>query len=121
MHCQLYWWFIIYLIIFSFHTIQSRLLQKFIEQKNESTNQNQTSKNSTDNDIKYNSISSIIMATFATTIRSNSTIQSFITKPNSYIYSPDDDDDSEEISLDRVKRETAPFVCKSKYSWNFIL
>ena len=33
-----------------------------------------------------------------------------ITKPNSYLYDPNDDDDDDE--LDRVKRDAAPFVCK---------
>lgn len=113
MDCQLYWWFIIYLIIFSLNSIQSRRLNSFLKNKNESTNQNQTSKNSTTNIFEYNSISSINLAKITTTIRSNITIQSFITKPNSYIYKPDDDDD-EEILLNRVKREPAPFVCKSK-------
>ncbi|UJR08864.1 hypothetical protein I4U23_013119 [Adineta vaga] len=38
-----------------------------------------------------------------------STIQSFITKPNSYLYNPDED----ESLLDRIKRDTTPFVCKT--------
>ncbi len=33
-----------------------------------------------------------------------------ITKPNSYLYNPDDDDDD----IDRVKRDAAPFVCKGE-------
>ncbi len=35
-----------------------------------------------------------------------------ITKPNSYLYNPDDDDDDDDI--DRVKRDAAPFVCKGE-------
>ena len=44
--------------------------------------------------------------------QSSTTIQSLITKPNSYLYNPDDDND--EFLLDRVKRDTTPFVCKGE-------
>lgn len=36
---------------------------------------------------------------------------SLITKPNSYLYDPNDHDDDDD-ELDRVKRDAAPFVCK---------
>lgn len=48
--------------------------------------------------------------TLTTTI-SNGIFPSLVTKPNSYLYNPDED---EEIILDRVKRDPAPFVCKGK-------
>jgi hypothetical protein len=111
MDCQLWWWFIIYLIIFYLNSIDSRSLLNSIKQKNESTNKNQTSKKSINNVFKYQSIFSINLAKITSTIRTNTTIQSLITKPNSYLYNPDED---EEILLDRVKREPAPFVCKGK-------
>jgi hypothetical protein len=111
MDSQLWWWFIIYLIIILFSSIESRRLLNNLEDKNESTNEKQTSKNSTDHNIEYQSIFSVNLATTTSTIHSNSAIQSFITKPNSYLYNPDEHDD---ILLDRVKREPAPFVCKGK-------
>jgi len=49
-----------------------------------------------------------------TTITTTKTIQTLVTKPNSYIYEPDD---SEDI-LERKKREPTPFVCKSKNDKN---
>jgi len=111
MDSQLWWWFIIYLIIILFSSIESRRLLNSIKQNNESTNKSQTSKNSTNNVLQYQSNFSIDLAKITTTIRSNSTIQSFITKPNSYLYNPNED---EEMLLNRVKREPAPFVCKGK-------
>jgi len=47
-------------------------------------------------------------------ITTTKTIQTLVTKPNSYIYEPDD---SEDI-LERKKREPTPFVCKSKNDKN---
>lgn len=43
------------------------------------------------------------------TVQSNKLLQTLITKPNSYLYKSD-----EENLLERVKRETTPFVCKGK-------
>jgi len=111
MDCQFWWWFIIYLIIFYLNSIELRHLSNSIKQNNESTNKSQTSKNSTNNVLQYQSIFSIDLAKITTTIHSNSTIQSFITKSNSYLYNPNED---EEMLLNRVKREPAPFVCKGK-------
>ena len=36
-----------------------------------------------------------------------------ITKPNSYLYNPDDDDD-EDNEIERIKRDATPFVCKGE-------
>jgi hypothetical protein len=105
MDSQICWWFIILFL----KTIQTRNLF------NESTNKKQTPTLSTNNSVQYQSNYSTSLAKITTTIRSSNTIQSFITKPNSYIYNPDDD----EFILDRVKREPAPFVCKSKISFFF--
>ncbi|CAF0988782.1 unnamed protein product [Adineta steineri] len=98
------WWFIIFFLNSS---IQSRILSNL----NESTNKKQTSTNSTNNNIiQYQSIFSTNLATITTTISSNNNnIQSLITKPNSYLYDPDED----ETLLERIKREAAPFVCKT--------
>jgi hypothetical protein len=104
MDSQLWWWFIIFLL----NSIESRHLLN----SNEPTNKNQTSTNSTDNTSYYQSTYSTSLAKITTTIHSNNTIQSLITKPNSYLYNSDED----EILLDRIKRESAPFVCKSKIS-----
>ena len=46
-----------------------------------------------------------------TTTASNAIFQTLATRPNSYLYNPDDDDD---IILSRVKRDPAPFVCKGR-------
>jgi hypothetical protein len=110
MDSQLWWWFIVSLLSIYFNSIDSRHL---LNSSNESTNKKQTSKKPTDNIFEHQSIFSITLAKTTTTIHSNSTIQSFITKPNSYLYNLDDD---EEIFLDRVKREPPPFVCKGKIS-----
>jgi hypothetical protein len=118
MDCQFWWWFIIYLIIFYFNSIESRNLLNSNKEKNESTNKNQTSKKSTNHVLQYQSIFSTNLASITTTIRSTNIIQTFITKPNSYLYNPDED---EEILLDRVKREPAPFVCKGKIFFILII
>ncbi len=75
----------------------SNILLNIIRQKNESTT-------SINNIVQYQS-------TFPT-YSSNTVVQSLITKPNSYLYNPDEDDD--EVLLNRVKRDPAPFVCKGK-------
>jgi hypothetical protein len=111
MDSQIWWWFIVLLINLFLNSIQSRDLF------NESTNKEQTSTISTSNILQYQSTFSTSLAAITTTIRSSNTIQSFITKPNSYLYNPDED---EEILLDRVKREPAPFVCKGKISVLFL-
>ena len=55
-----------------------------------------------------------ITTTTTTTTTTTKTIQTLVTKPNSYIYEPDE---SEDI-LERKKREPTPFVCKSKNDKN---
>ena len=115
MDSQVWWWFMIIWIVISLSSIEAHRLIHFLDEKNESTNQKQTSTTSASSSYDYfnefQSISTINLATITSTIRSNSTIQSFITKSNSYLYFPHED---KEISFDRTKRETAPFVCKSK-------
>ncbi len=45
-------------------------------------------------------------------INTHSTVPTpLITKPNSYLYNPDDDEDDE---IERVKRDATPFVCKGE-------
>jgi hypothetical protein len=69
-----------------FHSTESYILLNFTRRKNESR-------------ISINTISQY-QSTHPT---------SLITKPNSYLYNPDDDDD-----VDRVKRDATPFVCKGE-------
>jgi hypothetical protein len=113
MERQFCWCIIIYLIIF-INSIQSTYLFH-LKQRNESTNKKQTSvlssKKSSDNFMQHQSTLSTSLARATTTIQSSNTFQSLITKPNSYLYNPDEDD---EILLNRVKRHPVPFVCKSK-------
>ena len=45
-----------------------------------------------------------------TTLPASLVLRTLITRPNSYLYNPDDEDD--ETLLNRGKREAAPFVCK---------
>jgi len=45
-----------------------------------------------------------------TTVQSSKFLQYLITKPNSYLYNIDEDDEN---LLERVKRDTTPFVCQS--------
>lgn len=96
-------WYLIFVLINSIQS-HSFLLS------NEPTLEKQTSTKSTDQRVEYQSTITTSLATFTTTIRSSSTIQSLITKRNSYLYNPDE----EETLLDRIKRDAAPFVCKSK-------
>ena len=104
MDSYFWWWFIFYLIV----SIES---QNLFHNQNESTNEKQTSKKSFNNKRKSQSIFSNYLATRTSTIRSNNTIQSFVTVPNSYLYNPDEDD---ELLLERVKRDSPTFVCKGK-------
>lgn len=46
-----------------------------------------------------------------TSLNTTTIVPYLITKPNSYLYNPEEDED---ILLGRVKRDTTPFVCKSK-------
>lgn len=91
--------------------IRAHRLSNSIDYRNESTNENQTSTTSSSSSSyeQYHSISSRNLVTFTSTIRSYSTFQSFITKPNSYLY----DSNDEEIHLERMKRDSPAFVCKS--------
>ena len=50
-----------------------------------------------------------------TTLPPSIVLRTLITRPNSYLYNPDDDDDDETL-LNRGKREAAPFVCKGNLS-----
>ncbi len=109
MDSYLWWWFIIYLTI----SIESRII---FHNQNESTNEKQTSKKSFNNKRKSQSIFSNYLATSTSTIHSNNTIQSLVTKSNSYLYNPDEDD---EILLDRAKRDSPTFVCKGKKTNSF--
>ncbi|CAF1042460.1 unnamed protein product [Adineta steineri] len=49
----------------------------------------------------------------STTLPTTKLSQSLITKPNSYLYNPNDDDDDDDILLNRIKRDSTPFVCKA--------
>lgn len=101
-----------FLIGSDFVGIQTHRLNNSSEYRNESTNEKQTSETSSRNNSKqFQSISSRNLVEITSTIRSNPTLQSLITKPNSYLYDPNED---EEILLERVKRDSPPFVCKSK-------
>ena len=102
-------------ILVSSVSIQSHRLSNSVEDKDESTYTKQTSKKSTVNYFDQSQpISSSNLAEITSTIRPNDTVQPLVTKPNSYLYNPNDDDDA--VLLERVKRESAPFVCKSKLS-----
>ncbi|CAF4383933.1 unnamed protein product, partial [Rotaria magnacalcarata] len=66
--------------------------------------QKRTSTNSNDNIFHYQS-------TFSTSLQNTTIVaQYLITKPNSYLYNPDEDED---ILSERMKRDAAPFVCKT--------
>ncbi|CAF1162602.1 unnamed protein product [Adineta ricciae] len=95
-------WYLIFVLINSIES-DSFLLS------NESTLEKQTSTKSADHRVEHQSTITTSLATFTTTIRSSSAIQPLITKPNSYLYNSDE----EETVLDRTKRDTAPFVCKT--------
>jgi hypothetical protein len=89
-----------------FNSTESNILLDLIKQINESTKSINTIG-------QYQSTFPTSLRNDKTTFRSNISLQSLITKPNSYLYNPDDDDD-EEVLLNRVKRDSTPFVCKSK-------
>ncbi|CAF3393798.1 unnamed protein product [Rotaria socialis] len=66
--------------------------------------QNRTSTNSNDNIFHYQS-------TFSTSLQNSTIVAQYpITKPNSYLYNPDEDED---ILSGRMKRDATPFVCKT--------
>jgi hypothetical protein len=100
---------IYFLVILSFlfpNSTESHILLNIIRQKNASTKWI--------NDIRqYQSTFSTDLRIDKTTLQANTIFPSLITKPNSYLYDPDDDDDDDILS-NRVKRDTAPFVCKGK-------
>jgi hypothetical protein len=93
--------FVLVILSFLFTSIESRILLKIIKQKNESI----------DHISEHQPTFSTTLENDQTTFHSNIHFQSLITKPNSYLYNPDDDD---EILLNRVKRDPTPFVCKGK-------
>lgn len=111
MDSKFWWWFIIYYLINIFiNSIETFYLSNPIESGNESTNKNQMSTKSINSLLQYQSTFSTSLAENTTKTQSNDLNQSFITKPNSYFYDIEKD---EEMLLDRVKRDTPPFVCKS--------
>ncbi len=95
--------FVLVILSFLFTSIESRILLNIIKQKNESM----------DHISEHQPTFSTTLENDQTTFYSNIHFQSLITKPNSYLYNPDDDDD-DEILLNRVKRDPTPFVCKGK-------
>ncbi|CAF1448464.1 unnamed protein product [Rotaria magnacalcarata] len=107
-----YWWcFIVYLINIFLNSIETRYLFTTVKQQNESTNKNQISTKSIYSILQYQSTMPPFLAENSTEIRSNDIIQSFVTRPNSYLYNLETDD---EMLLNRAKRDNVPFVCKSK-------
>ncbi|UJR37385.1 hypothetical protein I4U23_030091 [Adineta vaga] len=86
--------------IVSFPSTESRILSKLI---------NVTKLNGNISRQKLTS-SQTLDTIITTTTSSNGIFPSLVTKPNSYLYNPDEDD---EILLERVKRDPAPFVCKA--------
>ncbi|CAF4953868.1 unnamed protein product, partial [Rotaria sp. Silwood1] len=89
---------------FSPNSTESDLLLKVIRQKYES-------KKSIDIISQYQSTFPPSLKNDTTTLHSNIIFQSLITKPNSYLYNPDEDDDDDGL-LNRIKRDKTPFVCK---------
>ncbi|CAF4217761.1 unnamed protein product [Rotaria magnacalcarata] len=105
-----YWWcFIVYLINIFLNSIETRYLFTTVKQQNESTNKNQISTKSIYSILQYQSTMPPFLAENSTEIRSNDIIQSFVTRPNSYLYNLETDD---EMLLNRAKRDNVPFVCK---------
>jgi hypothetical protein len=88
--------FLVILSFLLFNSTESDILLDLTRQNTESTTQ-------------YQSTFPTFLKNDQTTFHSNIILQSLITKPNSYLYNPDDDD---EVLLNRVKRDPAPFVCK---------
>jgi hypothetical protein len=85
---------------------ESHILLNIIRQENESMK-------SINNISQYQSTLPTSLKNEKTTFRSTIIVQSLITKPNSYLYNPDEDEDDETL-LNRVKRDSPPFVCKGK-------
>ena len=109
----------LYFLIIVCHLIDSRTLLSSNHHSHDSTDEKQTPFSPSSPSLaslqQYRSTISPSLADRSTTIHSNAALPPFITKPNSYLYDPADDenDDSEQIVLNRVKRDPAPFVCKS--------
>ena len=109
----------LYFLIFIWHSIDSRTLLSSNHHSHDSTNEKQTSFSPSSPSFaslqQYRATISPSLADRSTTVHSNATLPPLITKPNSYLYNPadDEDDDSEQIVLNRVKRDPVPFVCKS--------
>jgi hypothetical protein len=89
------------LILLLFHTGESRRLVPSHES---------TSTKSTVDLLQSQSTLATPVAALTTTVHSGSALQLLVTKPNSYLYNPEED----ETPFERMKREAAPFVCKSK-------
>lgn len=111
----------LYFLTFVCHSIDSRTLLSSIHPSHDSTDEKQTPFSSSSSSIaslqQHRSTLSPSLADRSTTIHANATLPPFITKPNSYLYDPADDevddDNNEQIVLNRAKREPVPFVCKS--------
>jgi len=94
-----------------FNSTEGNILLNIIRQKNESTNTIS----------HYQSTFSTSLKNDQTTFHSNIILQSLITKPNSYLYNSNEDND-DEILVNRIKRDTTPFVCKGELLdlYNFV-
>jgi hypothetical protein len=89
-----------------FNSTEAYILLNVTKQRNESTKLINTISD-------YQSTFSTSLRNDQTTFHSNTILQSLITKPNSYLYNSDEDND-DEILVNRVKRDTTPFVCKGE-------
>ncbi|CAF1245111.1 unnamed protein product [Rotaria sordida] len=85
---------------------ESHLPLNIIRQTYESTK-------SIDNISRYQSTFPTSLKNVTTTLHSTIIFQTLITKPNSYLYNPDEDDDNDDNVLNRIKRDKIPFVCKA--------
>jgi hypothetical protein len=97
-----------------FNSTEGNILLNVTRQKNVSTKSINTISH-------YQSTFSTSLKNDQTTFHSNIILQSLITKPNSYLYNPNEDNDNE-ILVNRIKRDTTPFVCKGELLdlYNFV-
>jgi len=100
------WCFSVILSFLLFNSTEAYILLNVTKQRNESTKSINTISD-------YQSIFSTSLKNDQTTFHSTIILQTLITKPNSYLYNPDEDND-DEILVNRVKRDTTPFVCKGE-------
>jgi hypothetical protein len=109
------WLSFYYLIVVLWRGTESHTQLNSRPRPHESSTEKQASSlptNSIDHVGQHRPTVSVPLAKATTAFHSSRLVQSLITKPNSYLYNPKDDD---ETPLDRVKRDPAPFVCKSKF------